>query len=81
MGCFFALILMEMLKGGVWAGLGMGPGEMKPTAALSGGQCPQPSKQNSVVWSPSVKLYHSSPVIKQLAKSGLGDSGWWVSLH
>ena len=71
MGCFSALILMEMLRGGVWAGLGMGPGEMKPTTALSGGQCPQPSEQDSVVWFLSVKLHHSLPVIKLLAKSGL----------
>lgn len=71
MDCFSALILMEVLRGGVWAGLGMGPGEMKPTTALSGGQCPQPSEQDSVVGSPSVKLHHSSPVIKLLAKSGL----------
>lgn len=42
---------------------------------------PAASEQDSVVWFLSVKLHHSSPVIKLLAKSGLGNSGWWVSLH
>lgn len=39
MGCLSVLILIELLQGGVWAGLGLRPGEMKaagPSRAVNG---------------------------------------------
>lgn len=68
MGGLSALILIEMLKEGVWAGIGLGPEEMKATAAsrpqnhpaeLSEGQCLWFSKEKSVLF-PNAKLYSAS---------------------
>lgn len=87
MGCLSALILIEMLKEGVWAGIGIGPEEMKATAASRPQNHPSELSEGQCYGFPRKRLCCSQlrsytlPVVSLLAKSWVWDSGWWSLLH